>query len=74
MTLRNLVCRPVGASPTRSGVRPPGSVASLATEAVTRSAMRRYANVWAVAHAAPMIKMTKRSSEPQLADVSGKAS
>ena len=38
---------PVGANPTWPGVSPPGPVASLATDAATRSAKRRQASVWA---------------------------
>jgi hypothetical protein len=38
MTSRNFVSRPAGANPARPGVSPPGSVASLATGAVTGQA------------------------------------
>src|SRR5215831_16045536 len=49
----NFVCRPAGAKPARPRVSPPGPVASLATVPERASAMRRYANVRAMGHAAP---------------------
>jgi len=47
------VRRPAGAKPARPRVSPPKPVASLATVPEMASAMRRYANVRAMGHAAP---------------------